>query len=282
MVPRTDLAAERHFRLKTPPSGIKSNSFQQGPVSVQRLRIETPEGAAAMDKPIGDYRTLTLPEHWETDPELLEAVTDAVARELSDFLPQESPVLVAGLGNRAVTPDALGPLAADRIAATRHLRQAMPELFSHLRQVSVLSPGVLGTTGIETAEILESLAERIQPACLLVLDALCAADSGRLCNTVQLCDTGITPGEGTGTARCRLDRETLGIPVIALGIPTVTDVSTLVREQTGMKAREPGWLVTRSDIDGLLRHCVNLVSRAVNLALHPGLSAQELALLLES
>jgi hypothetical protein len=129
---------------------------------------------------------------------------------------------------------------------------------------------------------IESLAERIQPACLLVLDALCAADSRRLCNTVQLCDSGITPGEGTGTARCRLDREALGIPVIALGIPTVTDVSTLVREQTGMKAREPGWLVTRSDIDGLLRHCVNLVSRAVNLALHPGLSARELALLLES
>jgi spore protease len=186
---------------------------------------------------------------------------------------------VAGLGNRAITPDALGPFAAEQIAATRHLSRRFPELFADLRPVCVVSPGVLGTTGLETAEILGGIIDRVRPACLLALDALCAADSGRLCRTVQLCDTGITPGEGTGTARCQLDQEGLGIPVIGLGIPTVTDVSTLVREQTGQQAAEPGWLVSRSDIDFLVRQSAGLLAGAVNMALHPELTARELALM---
>ena len=138
---------------------------------------------------------------------------------------------------------------------------------------------MLGTTGVETAEILGGLIHRVRPHCLLALDALCAADSDRLGRTVQLCDSGITPGEGTGSARCQLDRSTLGIPVVALGIPTLTDVSTLVREQTGRETREPGWLVTRSDIDLLVRRCAALAARGINLALHPNLAPEELELL---
>ena len=279
MVLRTDLAAELHLKHKNKPSGVDLQEKNQGPCRLQVLRVTSMEGSHALGKPVGEYRTLTLPGHWERDPSLFEPLCDILSQQIRTLLPGSGTALVTGLGNRAVTPDALGPFAAERVTATRHLRTALPELFGHLRSVSVLSPGVLGTTGIETAEILGGVIDRVQPGCLLAIDALCAEDSDRLCRTVQLCNTGITPGEGTGTARCQLDPAVLGLPVIALGIPTVTDVSTLVREQTGHSAREPGWLVTRTDIDLLLEHCVRLLSRSINMAFHPDLSPDDLALL---
>jgi len=282
MLSRTDLASELHLRHHHTPSGVILQEDFSGPAAVQTLRVTTEAGARALGKPVGVYKTITLPEGWTGDPDLAEPLCDALCRQLAGMLPAEGTVLVAGLGNRAITPDALGPFAAERVAATRHLAQRLPRLFPDLRPVCVLSPGVLGTTGAETAELLGGVIDRVRPACLLAIDALCAEDSGRLCRTVQLCDSGITPGEGAGSARCQLDPSSLGIPVIALGMPTVTDVSTLVREQTGLSAREPGWLVTRSDIDLQVRKCAELCARAVNRALHPGLSREELALLTEA
>lgn len=282
MASRTDLAAELHLRHQSTPSGVILQEEISHSVQIQTLQVTTPEGAAALGKPMGRYCTLTLPEEWERDPAGLMPACSLLAGQLQRLLPREGTVLVAGLGNRAITPDALGPFAAQRVAATRHLTRDLPRLFPGLRPVCVLSPGVLGTTGLETAEILGGIIDRVKPDCLLAIDALCAEDSGRLCRTVQLCDTGITPGEGAGTARCQLDPQTLGIPVVALGMPTLTDVSTLVREQTGLTAREPGWLVTRSDIDSLMDRCTELVSRAVNRALHPELTDADLALLTQA
>mgnify|MGYP002590559587 FL=1 len=202
----------------------------------------------------------------------------------------DGPILVAGLGNRDITPDALGPKAADRILATRHVRKELARVagMENLRAVSVLVPGVLGDTGIETAEALEIMVSRLHPAGVIAIDALAARSLRRLGNTVQISDSGIAPGSGIGNMRPPLSRETLGVPVIGVGVPTVVSGSTFAADLLGADdhdrealsriiAPTDNIMVTVREVDLLISRASDLVAMAVNLALNPGFTADEYA-----
>lgn len=199
--------------------------------------------------------------------------------ELKDFIPS-GPVLVIGLGNSDITPDALGPLAASKVLATRHLKEELgneDEFLSSLRPVSVMASGVLGQTGIETAEIIEGLLEKLSPSCIIVVDALACSEISRLGTTIQLSDAGISPGSGVANKRREISQDSLGIPVIAVGVPTVVDMYTIVESITGKKvsADIPNMMVTPRDVDRLTERSSALISIGINLALHPELSFED-------
>ena len=202
-----------------------------------------------------------------------------LSEELSQLVPK-GPALVIGLGNNDITPDALGPQAASRVLATRHLREELgseDEFLSGLRQVSVMASGVLGQTGIETAEIIEGLLEKLKPSCIIAVDALACSDISRLGTTIQLSDSGISPGSGVANRRKELSEATLGIPVIAAGVPTVVDMYTIVEGMTGRRAvtEVPNMMVTPRDVDRLIERSSALISMGINLALHPELSFED-------
>lgn len=276
---RTDLALERaaHLIDRELPEGIRmarrGTHFQ-----VTEITVESDAAGAAIGRGRGRYLTLECDALHHCAPELRQQAEE-LAAELSPFIPAGA-VLVAGLGNADITPDALGPAAAGRILATRHLREALADnspdtdFLRGLRQVSVLANGVLGQTGIETAELIAALRETVQPACILAIDALACSDLRRLGNTVQISDAGLAPGSGVQNTRAELSANTLGIPVIAVGVPTVVDLHTVVRqasECTNLRGF-PNMIVTPRDIDRLLHHAARLIAAAVNLALHPQLS----------
>lgn len=198
---------------------------------------------------------------------------------------------MVGLGNRAITPDNIGPKAADHTMVTRHLVEQVPEHFGAFRPVAALAAGVLGTTGVESGQLVRAVAERIRPACVLCVDALAARSVRRVCRTVQVADTGITPGSGVGNAREALNAQTLGVPVIAIGVPTVVDAATLTRDvlaQAGREELEPhalgeaggGLIVTPRDIDTQVHDLAKVIGYGINLALHPGLTIQDVELFL--
>ena len=176
-------------------------------------------------------------------------------------------VLVVGLGNRAITPDAVGPDAVDSVMVTRHLREQLPEHFGQFRSVAALAPGVLGTTGVESADMIRALADRLRPDAIIAVDALACAQLDRLGRTVQLTDTGITPGSGVGNDRTGLSRDTLGIPVAAIGLPTVIDAGGFSDDP-----RAAQMFVTPRDIDAVVRDAAKLIGYSINLSLHDGLT----------
>ncbi len=226
-------------------------------------------------KPKGRYVTL------EAEPlgkfsDAYQERAEELAGELSAFLP-EGPVLVAGLGNQEITPDALGPQTAARILATRHLRQELSEeeeFLRSLRQVSVCSCGVMGQTGMEAAEVISAICNSLRPAAVVAVDALACSSLKRLGTTVQICDSGISPGSGVQNSRAALSKETLGIPVIAVGVPTVADLGIIAEELTGRQA-QAGMMITPRDIDRLIHQAARLIACSLNLALHPQLEFSE-------
>lgn len=205
----------------------------------------------------------------------------ALAEQLSELcgeIEKAAPVLVVGLGNRAVTPDALGPLCCDSVLATRHMKELS------LRPVSVISCGVLGTTGIETGEVITGLLDTIAPQLIIAVDALAARRMGRLMNTIQLSDAGIIPGSGVGNARFALTRDELGIPVIAIGVPTVIDTATIahdIAEQTGtgcpaLDDLKSSAVITTNDADRRVAEAARLIGCGIDLFLHPELSLEDI------
>ena len=214
---------------------------------------------------MGRYETLWIPGSGRPTPEVAELL-GGILTELMD-LEEGSSVLVVGLGNEAMTPDAIGPLTARGLLVTRHLRQQLPELFSSLRPVSALVPGVLGTTGMESAEIVKSVVKATRPDRVLVVDALAAAEQDRLCRVLQVTDAGIVPGSGVGNSRAAFSRKTLGVPVAAVGVPTVLDAGTKT---------EP-LLVTPRDIDARVRRLSSLISTGIHKALFPDWTNEEIA-----
>jgi spore protease len=222
------------------------------------------------------------------EKESFRAAVMGIAAYLKELLglPMGLPVLVAGLGNREVTPDAVGPLTADHILATRHMLKTMPVEFGHFRPVAAVVPGVLGTTGLESAETIRALTEQSGAAAVIAVDAIAARDTGKLCSTVQLSNTGITPGSGIGNSRCALDQETLGVPVIAVGVPTVTDAATMavdLLEQAGqpgdaqrLRQVSQGMIVTSGDIDRRVREISRVLAYGINAALQPHLTLEDL------
>ena len=217
----------------------------------------------------------------------------ALAAELGALLGLEpgAPALVVGLGNRAITPDNIGPKAADQTMVTRHLVERVPEHFGSFRPVAALAAGVLGTTGMESGELVRAVAETLRPACVIAVDALASRSLRRVCRTIQLSDTGITPGSGVGNARAALNAETLGVPVIAVGVPTVVDAATLtcdVLAEAGKGELNPaalqgagdGLIVTPKDIDTQVHDLAKVIGYGINLALHTGLTIEDVELFL--
>lgn len=217
------------------------------------------------------------------------AMAEVLAEEVRRMVGAgREPVLVAALGNRLVTPDALGPLAAERLLVTRHLTAAMPELFGGFRPVSAVATGVLAATGVESGELIAGAVERVKPKCVIAIDALAARSAARLCATVQLCDSGIAPGSGVGNCRKALTRESLGVKVIAIGVPTVVDAATLGQDLLGRDEAEAEALavaremfVTPRDIDEKVALWAKIVGYGVNLGLQEGLSMEEMEELVE-
>ena len=208
----------------------------------------------------------------------------ALAGLLESLLPQKGDALVVGLGNRAITPDLIGPLAADSTLVTRHLVAQLPEHFGGFRSVAALVPGVLATTGIESGQLVQAAAQQLCPACVIAVDALASRSAERLCRTVQISDAGIIPGSGVGNHRMALNRDTLGVPVIAVGVPTVVEASTLIMDLLGKEDSTdlPGndLFVTPREVDSRVADLGRVIGYAVSMALNPGLSVEDLDMLL--
>ena len=248
-------------------------------MTLTRLHILSPKGEQTVGKPCGKYITASLPP-LSDDERQLEEQALLIGRELAALLPAEGPVLVVGLGNRAVTPDTLGPATADRVLATRHIRGEFARAagLTDLRPTAVLTPGVLGQTGTESSEIVRGVCGEIQPAAVVAIDALAARSMERLGCTVQLCDTGISPGSGVGNNRQPLSKQVLGVPVIGMGVPTVVDASTLVWEMSGHAPADQSasMMVTPREIDMVIGRAARLLALAINSALQPAYSATQL------
>lgn len=238
---RTDLALESHQAIieqEGPPElpGVKVHTEEEEGITLTRITVESDLGAQLMGKAPGNYSTLEAPGLRMHNRDLHERLAQLLAKEIEWFFDQadlgeEDAVLVVGLGNWNATPDALGPKSVENLMVTRHLLEmSPPELRRGLRPISAISPGVLGLTGIETGEIIMGVAERIGAKAVICIDALASRSVDRLCSTIQVSDTGIHPGAGVGNRRLAINKETLGIPVIAIGVPTVVHAVTIVSD----------------------------------------------------
>ncbi len=273
---RTDLTLERIGDKPVSERGVHS-SVRGENFTITDITIDTDKAGEAIGKPAGKYLTLEAPA-LSRFSDRYKAMTEEFSRELAAFMPNEGCVLVAGLGNSAITPDALGPRCAGKILATRHLKTELQDgeadFLRSLRPVSVLQSGVLGQTGMETAEIISAICREIKPAAVIAIDALACAELSRLGTTIQMCDSGISPGSGVHNRRMELSEKTLGLPVIAVGVPTVVDLHTAARNLTGHSAAEgsPNMMVTPRDIDRLIDHAAGMISTGINMALHKDMS----------
>ena len=231
---RTDLAVEaRELYKGREIPGVRVDEKHLEGIKVTKVKILNEEGEKAMGKPVGDYITIEAPGLIERDLDLEEEVAKVLADIIKEIanLTENTQVLVVGLGNWNVTPDALGPRVVSNIVVTRHLKEYAPQQFGdEIRSVSAISPGVLGITGIETAEILKGVVDRIKPDLIITIDALASRRLERLSTTIQISNTGISPGSGIGNRRLSITEQSLGIPVIAIGVPTVVDAVTIAND----------------------------------------------------
>ena len=268
--------------------GVEVTEYENDECKTTLIKILTPQAAERLGKGVGKFITV------ETDAfSDVAAVSDgrlsALIKSIKALLPKsDGTVLVAGVGNADMTSDSLGPQTASKIFATRHIGD---ELHKHagfdkpLRSVAAVSSGVLGQTGIETGEYLKSICEAVKPCCVITVDALAAGSVSRLGTTVQMSDTGIAPGSGIGNTRGRIDEKYLGVPVIAIGVPTVVDALCLATELTGVehgkfskenRGKGEGLVVAPKDIDLLVKNASYLLAMAINCALQPAFTPQEM------
>ena len=285
---RTDLAIERQeYHEKKTLDGVLSKEETLDGVKITTIEIVNEEGERLIGKPKGRYITLETDRLYNSS-EAFSAVSDVLCRKLRSLLPKEGTVLVAGLGNEDITSDALGPKCLGLLLATRHIGSELAETLGlgSLRAVAGIVPGVLGKTGIETVEIIGGVVKKITPSCVIAVDALASRSTARLGTTVQLCDTGVSPGSGVGNRRKGINAETLGVPVIAIGVPTVVDALTMasdILEKTGASLNEADFpehrqmMVTPKEIDSLIDKAARLVAMGINLALQEGLTAEDIA-----
>ncbi len=306
---RTDLALERRdlYRkannVANEINGLETEEEQLGEnIKVTRVKVLNEEGEQAIGKKQGNYITIDIKDLKIAGEEDIQKASEAVTKELKTLIgnliqPQED-ILVVGLGNLYVTPDALGPKVIQDIDITRHLLTYMPEVLEQgTRPVSAVSPGVLGTTGIETVEILKGIVDNVHPKLIIVIDALASRSIERISSTVQIADTGIVPGAGVGNQRKELTVSTLGIPVIAIGVPTVVEAATIAADSLNLfiqKLQEEAhsneflnqlqeedkyqmikevlqpadynFIVTPKEIDDLIENMSSVVARGINFA----------------
>ena len=299
---RTDLAMESLGAQNSFP-GVDVHRWEESDIQLSEVVIHTQEAAKSLDKPCGTYLTLECALLREHDPDARIAMANLLGEELSRMLTpsQDAPVLVVGLGNRGVTPDSLGPAAIDKTLVTRHMLGSEYDR-SGMRSVCAIAPGVLGVTGVETVEMVESLAQKLHPRAILCIDSLAARNSARIGCTVQVSNTGIQPGSGVGNHRKPLTKETLGVDVIAVGVPTVVYAATLARDafallstpetDSGEEALSSmerellgtelgNLIVTPRDIDAIVKNCATLIAGGINRALQPSLSDAEIAQMMD-
>jgi len=285
---RTDLACE--WERGRDAQGVRCESWHWSHGKGERLCIETAQAAGRMHRPVGEYVTLHSGKLWKMERAAEASLEQEIARQVVRLIRCElgrrpgagDSVLVVGLGNRAITADALGPLAVDSLLVTRHLREQEPDIFRRMNccAVSALAPGVLGQTGMEVAEVVAGAVRRAHTDVIVAVDALAARDCDRLATTVQLSDAGIAPGSGIGNDRCALTRAELGVPVISLGIPTVVDSSTLVYDALGRAGIERvtgrlrdilengrRFFVSPKEADLITERTSRIIARALNRAL---------------
>ncbi len=236
---RTDLALEAREIVQQQTAadipGVSSENLQENGIAINRLEIETEQASAQLGKSRGRYLTFEVPGLRRKDAALQDHLSEVMARELVHFLKLPSnltqSVLVVGLGNWNVTPDSLGPKVIEDLLVTRHAVTAGDNILGEgFRSICAISPGVLGTTGIETGEIIAALVQRVKPVLVIVVDALAARRLERLHTTIQVADSGISPGSGVGNNRLGINRQTVGVPTVAIGVPTVVDASTIAGE----------------------------------------------------
>lgn len=295
----TDLAIEAR-ELTRPLKGVDFKEEKNELAHITRIRIKDQEAARKMGKPPGHYITIESPALREQDHEELKGLSALLGRELA-FLIHETVMVeekteffVVGLGNWKATPDALGPEVVEKVMVTRHLYgETPPELREGLSSVAALSPGVLGLTGIESGDIIKGIAAQFHPDLILAVDALAARHTRRLSSTIQLCDTGISPGSGVGNRRLCITRENMGVPVIAVGVPTVIHATTIVKDSLERVREGPkgdmvsedilspfiGQLVvTPKGIDELIKNVSNILAGGIDQALHPAIQEENFSL----
>ena len=300
---RTDLAMEAtegYGADKIPGVEVTDDQITED-IKRVRVSITTAEGEKALGKKIGTYVTLESNVMARGDVDIDEACAKALADEIRTMAGDalSGSVLIAGLGNRMVTPDALGPEVCDKVFVTRHIREYVPEAVDErMGNVSAISPGVLGVTGVETGEIVAGIAKNIKPTLVIAIDSLAARNIDRVRTTIQIADTGISPGAGIGNKRKALDRDTLGVPVLAIGVPLVVYASTVAQDlieaamsktPQDIKVREKmqeilrgmmdvddaDMIVTPKEIDKVVFDLARIISDALNLALNKDMTLEE-------
>ncbi len=271
---RTDLAIEAHnfSSEEADTSGVLINEEEKNGIRVTSVEVTNEMGSKRIGKPLGKYVTIEAPDI-KYSTEVYENACHVISDEIKKLckLNNESMVLVVGLGNRDITPDALGTEAVSKIMVTNHLKTNAPHIFDGtLRSVCAIAPGVLGTTGIESVEITKAVAKKIDPDLIIVIDALAAADYSRICTTFQLSDAGIAPGSGVGNNREAFSKEVLGTDVIAIGVPTVIDIQSVCEDIS------ESMFVTPKDIDLVTERCAKTIAGAINLAVLENFSLKEI------
>ncbi|AEV69105.1 GPR endopeptidase [Acetivibrio clariflavus] len=321
---RTDLALEatefvreqEQTKRDTAPQNLPGVDIENAgtqDIKITRVRVTSPTGEAAIGKPMGNYITLEVPRLKENDQVLYEETCKALAQELVKILKlkENSTILVVGLGNWNVTPDSLGPKVTDHLMVTRHLLEYVPEQVDKgVRPVCAVAPGVLGITGIETGEIVKGIVDRIKPDVVIAIDALASRKMERVNTTIQIADTGISPGSGVGNKRMEISVNTLGVPVIAIGVPTVVDAATMANDtidlvidsllneakedkqfydmlknidrnekyQLIQEVLEPyvgNLIVTPKEIDDVVDRIAKVIANGLNIALHQGITLND-------
>ena len=264
--------------------GVRTEERNLAGYAVTSVIIANERGSRALGKPAGRYVTVDLQPYFQRQEHFFPRGVHCLSRQLRRLLPrlqENDTVLVAGLGNRQLACDAVGPTAVDNLLVTRHMVSDHPSLFRSFTSVAAISTGVVGQTGIETLELIAGTAQRLSPAAVIVIDALCARSRHRLCTTVQLSDTGLSPGSGVGNHRSAIDRSALGVPVIAIGIPTVIAGHTLVQELTGTSAEDSSDLfLTPRDVSSRVTELGRLIGFSISAALHPQLTVEDISGLL--
>lgn len=267
MTGRSDLAVELKGN-NTEQEGVECQTEKYGILTVTRIKVINDTGAKSLGKPIGTYINIDIPDLLYHGGEYLE-LEEIIIKECKSLSFKNDNILVAGLGNRNVTPDALGPAVAEKILATRHISDYIRKQtgLSYLKNVSVIQPGVLGQTGVETLEILRGVIEASGADCLLVIDSFAALEAKRLGTTIQICDSGISPGSGVGNNRKEISSNTVGIPVIAVGVPTCLDAALF--SGSTIKGKKAPMIVTPREIDLLIDRASVVLSNAINCFLQP-------------
>ncbi|MCY6959714.1 GPR endopeptidase [Clostridium brassicae] len=315
---RTDLAVEAkeiyEEQNKGKIQGVEINEYIENDMKVIDVKITNEVGERSMGKPVGKYVTIEMPEFVQYDKDVMDDVGKTLAKVLSEIVNLEKSMtaLVVGLGNWNVTPDALGPKVISRLMVTRHLKELVPDsIDENIRPVCAISPGVLGLTGIETSEIVKSLCDKIKPNLIICIDALASRKTERVNRTIQIGNTGISPGSGIGNKRMEISEKTLGVPVIAIGVPTVVHAATLANDTIDLaidemikqstqgsqfynmlksldKAEKEKLInevlyphvgelvVTPKDVDIVIDSISKVIANGINIALQPALGIEDI------